>query len=270
MINCVIIDDEPLARDGIANYVGEVDFLHLVASCDNPVEGMKLLDQQQVDLIFLDIQTPIMNGIDFLKIMQNPPMVIVTTAFPSYALEGFQLNVLDYLLKPITFDRFFQAANKAKDYYQLVARAGHAGVGRNAYSAAADVTEGTSGKTGPSGLDTAAAHAGPAEDYFFIKCANKYEKIHFDDILYIQGMQNYVVIYTSKGKYLTLLYLKNLEQNLSDRSFIRVHKSYIVSIGKIEAIDGNEIAIQSHRIPISRNYREEVIGQVVKNKLWVK
>jgi DNA-binding LytR/AlgR family response regulator len=118
--------------------------------------------------------------------------------------------------------------------------------------------------------DPAAASPGPAEDYFFIKCANKYEKIHFDDILYIQGMQNYVVIYTNKGKYLTLLYLKNLEQNLSERSFIRVHKSYIVSIDKIEAIDGNEITIQSHRIPISRNYREEVIGQVVKNKLWVK
>jgi two-component system LytT family response regulator len=264
MINCVIIDDEPLARDGIANYVGEVDFLHLIASCDNPVEGMKLLDRQQVDLIFLDIQTPIMNGIDFLKIMQNPPMVIVTTAFPSYALEGFQLNVLDYLLKPITFDRFFQAANKAKDYYHLVARAGHAGVTRNAYS-------GTTDPAGANpGTNATAAHAGHAEDYFFIKCANKYEKIHFDDILYIQGMQNYVVINTSKGKYLTLLYLKNLEQNLSDRSFIRVHKSYIVSIGKIEAIDGNEIAIQSHRIPISRNYREEVIGQVVKNKLWVK
>jgi two-component system LytT family response regulator len=229
--------------------VGEVDFLQLTASCENPVEGMKLLDRQQVDLIFLDIQTPIMNGIDFLKIMQNPPMVIVTTAFPSYALEGFQLNVLDYLLKPITFDRFFQAANKAKDYYQLVARAGHAGMVE---------------------ANPATAHSGPAEDYFFIKCANKYEKIHFDDILYIQGMQNYVVIYTNKGKYLTLLYLKNLEQNLSDRSFIRVHKSYIVSIGKIEAIDGNEISIQSHRIPISRNYREEVIGQVVKNKLWVK
>ena len=242
MINCVIIDDEPLARDGLANYVGEVDFLHLTDTCENPVELMKVLAKSPVDLIFLDIQTPIMNGIDFLKIVQNPPMVIVTTAFPSYALEGFQLNVLDYLLKPITFDRFFQAANKARDYYQLVNR------------------------TDPA----AAGNAGPGEDYFFIKCANKYEKIHFDDILYIQGMQNYVVIYTRKGKYLTLLYLKNLEENLNERSFIRVHKSYIVSIDKIEAIDGNEIAIESHRIPISRNYREEVISQVVKNKLWIK
>jgi two-component system LytT family response regulator len=185
---------------------------------------------------------PKMNGIDFLKIVQNPPMVIITTAFPSYALESFQLNVLDYLLKPITFDRFFKAANKAKDYFQLISKSSLPDLQKTDQDA----------------------------DYFFIKCDNKYEKIHFNDILYIQGMQNYVTICTLKGNYLTLLYLKNLEQNLDSKSFIRVHKSYIVSIDKIEAIDGNEIIIKSHRIPISRNYREHIIQQVVKNKLWIK
>ncbi|MBC7920860.1 MAG: response regulator transcription factor [Ferruginibacter sp.] len=242
MINCVIIDDEPLAREGLANYVREVDFLHLTGTGENPLELITLLDQQPTDLIFLDIQMPKMNGIDFLKIVQNPPLVIITTAFPSYALEGFQLNVLDYLLKPITFDRFFKAVNKAKDYYRLIKESVQPGI----------------------------HGVGQGDDYFFIRCENKYEKIHLSNILYIQGMQNYVTIYTQKGKYLTLLNLKNLEQSLCNKQFIRVHKSYLVSIDKIEAIEGNEIMIRSHRIPIGRNYREQVINQVVKNKLWAK
>jgi DNA-binding LytR/AlgR family response regulator len=251
MINCVIIDDEPLAREGMASYVKEVDFLHLVASCEDPVELMKLLDRHPVDLVFLDIQTPKMNGIEFLKIIQRPPMVIITTAFPTYALEGFQLNALDYLLKPITFDRFFKAVNKAKDYHQLLNRAVTADVGET-------------GAVAASGGD------GRTEDHFFIKCGSKYEKIHFADILYVQGTQNYVTIYTKKGKYLTLLYLKNLEENLDSRSFIRVHKSYIVSIDQIESIEANEILIGTHRVPISRNYRDQVIERVVSSKLWDK
>jgi two-component system LytT family response regulator len=230
MMNCVIIDDEPLAREGLASYVREVDFLNLTGTCENPLELIKLLDHQAIELIFLDIQMPKMNGIDFLKIMQKPPMVIITTAYPSYALEGFQLNVLDYLLKPITFDRFFKSANKAKDYH---------------------ITE-------------------TDENYFFIKCGNKYEKIYFDEILYVEGMQNYVTIFTTKGKYITLLNLKSLEQNLDSKLFIRVHKSYIVSTNKIDGIEGNDIFIGQHRIPISRNYREKVIQQVVANKLWDK
>ena len=242
MINCVIIDDEPLAREGLANYVREVDFLHLVGTCENPLELIQLLDQQPVDLIFLDIQMPKMNGIDFLKIVQNLPMVIITTAFPSFALESFQLNVLDYLLKPITFDRFMKSASKARDYHRLVTKA-----------------------TSPD-----SSHIEPGDDYFFIKCSSKYEKILIEDILYIEGLQNYVTIYTLKGKYVTMLYLKNLEQNLDSKSFIRVHKSYIVAINKIDGIEGNEIFIRTQRIPISRNYREQVINQVVKDKLWIK
>lgn len=240
MINCIIIDDEPLAREGLASYVREVDFLHLTATCENPVELIKLLDQHKIDLVFLDIQMPKMNGIDFLKIVQNPPMVVITSAYPSYALESFHLNVLDYLLKPITFDRFFKSAHKAKDYHRLLTNAASPNLQKDEQ-------------------DTA--------DYFFIKCGNKYEKIYFDDILYVQGMQNYVTIFTSKGKHLTLLNLKSLEQSLDSRYFIRVHKSYMVSISKIDGIEGNEIFIQSHRIPISRNHREQVISQVVESKL---
>ncbi len=239
MINCIIVDDEPLAREGLMNYVREVNFLQLSATCENPVELTALLGQQSVDLLFLDIQMPKMNGIEFLKMTPSPPMVIITTAYPSFALEGFQLNVLDYLLKPVTFERFFRSVSKAKDYFDLKSR-------------------------------PAAGGPQPAEKYFFIKCGSKFEKIHFDEILYVEGSQNYVTIHTVRGKYMTLLYLKNLEEQLDPAAFIRVHKSYIVACSKIDGIDGSDIFIRTNRIPLSRNYREKVIGQVVANKLWIK
>ena len=242
-LNCVIIDDEPLARECIANYVGEVDFLRLVGTGNNPMDLIQLLEKFSPDLIFLDIQMPVMNGIDFLKTAQRLPMVIITTAYPTYALEGFQLDVMDYLVKPIVFSRFFMAINKAKDYHQLLNRP--AVVQDDIVSTA-------------------------VVDYFFVKCGQKYERIYFRDILYIEALQNYVTIFTLKGKYITLLPLKNVEQNLSNQSFIRVHKSFIVSISKIEAIENNEIILQSARIPISRNYRDHVIEHVVNDKLWRK
>ena len=240
MLSCVIVDDEPLAREGLSNYVREVDFLQLTANCENPLELLKLLDHTPADLIFLDIQMPKMSGLDFLKIMQNPPMVVITTAFPSYALEGFQLDVLDYLLKPITFERFFKAARKAKDYHRLLMKPDTENLNK----------------------------VEKQEEYFFIKCGSKYEKIPLENILYVEGMQNYVNIYTLKGKYVTMLSLKNLEEKLAEQAFIRVHKSYIVAVSKIDGIEGNEIFIQTSKIPISRNYREKVIGQVITKRLW--
>ncbi len=250
MINCVIIDDEPLAREGIADYVREMDFLNLIATGENPLELSRLMDKQPVDLLFLDIQMPKMNGIEYLRVAQRPPMVILTTAFPSYALEGFQLNVLDYLLKPITFDRFFQSANKARNYFQLL--------NRPSDPAAAAVRE------------EGASKENEKPDYFFIKCGSKYEKIFFADILYAQGTQNYVTLYTTKGKYMTLLYLKDLEEKLDSSAFIRIHKSYIVAIDKIDSVEGNELSIRTHRVPMSRNYRETVMARVVVSKLWDK
>jgi len=239
MINCVTIDDEPLARECIANYVREIDFLQLVGSGNNPIALNEILEQKQVDLIFLDIQMPIMNGIDYLKLTPTKPMVILTTAFPSYALEGYQLEVVDYLLKPITFNRFFQAVNKAK---------------KNHYAQQ------------PTSIQTTKEQGAS----FFIKCNHKYEKLYFEEILFVQAMQNYVTIYTTKGKYMTLLYLKNVAQNLDDQQFIRVHKSYLVAIDKIETIEDNELIIQNFRIPISRNYKETVLKKILKGRLWKK
>jgi DNA-binding LytR/AlgR family response regulator len=238
-LKCLVVDDEPLARECITNYIKEVDFLELAGTCNNPVELAATVGKQEVELIFLDIQMPVINGIDFLKMTPKLPIVIITTAYPSYALEGFQLDVLDYLVKPITFNRFFKAVTKARDYQQLIRKAGIKG-------------------------------SQPEADYFFIKCDYKYEKIYFSDILYIEAMQNYVTIHTQKGKYMTLLYLKNIEEKLDKQSFVRVHKSYLVSISRIESIENNEIAVGSFRIPISRNYRDEVIDRVVNKRLWKK
>src|SRR5687767_3671169 len=160
-LTCVIIDDEPLARECIENYVAEVDFLKLVGTGNNPMDLAQLLATHSPDLIFLDIQMPVMNGIDFLKATPRLPMVIITTAYPSYALEGFQLDVMDYLVKPIVFNRFLMAVNKAKDYHQLVSKS----------------------------VDQPSL---PSTDYFFVKCGHKFERIYFNDLIYIEALQNYV------------------------------------------------------------------------------
>ncbi|MDW7691463.1 LytTR family DNA-binding domain-containing protein [Flammeovirgaceae bacterium SG7u.111] len=241
MIRCVVIDDEPLARECIIDYVQKVDFLELAGTGNNPIELTKLLEETDVDLVFLDIQMPLMNGIEYLKVTKKPPMVIITTAYPSYALEGFQLDVLDYLVKPITFNRFFKGAAKAKEYYQLLCN-----------SLATEA---------PSELQ---------DSYFFVKCDYKFEKIFFKDIKYIEGMQNYVVIYTEMGKYVTLLNMKTIEENLKGQPFVRVHKSYIASILKVQCIENNELLMDGARVPISRNYRDDVLQKVLGGKLWKK
>jgi len=244
-LRSLIIDDEPLARECLVNYSREIDFLEVVGTGNNPVELTRLLDEHEVDLLFLDIQMPIMNGMEFLRLAKAPPLVVITTAFPSYALESFQLDVLDYLLKPITFNRFYQAVTKAKDIHQLRS-------------------------SSPSTAPAAAPESTPELDHFFVKCEHKYEKIYFVDILFIQALQNYVTIHTTNGKYLTLLYLKNVSDYLKGQPFLRVHKSFIVAIPKIDTVDHHELLIGAHRIPISRNFREEVMRLVVADKLWKK
>jgi len=238
MIKCVIIDDEPLAREGLSNYIAEIDFLDIVGQGSNPLELQKIMSEKEVDLIFLDIQMPKINGIDFIKMNPNLPMVIITTAYPSYALEGYDLDVVDYLLKPITFNRFFKATSKAKDLFLLQKD--------NVISNDND----------------------SSKDYFFLKCDSKYEKICFHDILFVQALQNYVVIQTINNKYMSLMPLKSVEQNLDNSRFLKVHKSYIVSIDKIDNFESHELSIGTHSIPISRNFRAKVKDRILGNKLW--
>lgn len=233
-INCIIIDDEPLARKGLKEYIAEIDFLHLLAEFDSPMKASELLSKGEVQLIFLDIQMPKITGLEFIKSINNAPPVVFTTAYSNYALEGYEVNAMDYLVKPISFDRFLKAVIKAKEYYEVREKN------------AADITGGA--------------------DYFFIKADNKLVKILLDDVLFAEGLQNYVCIHTKDKKYITWLTFKALEDYLPFDRFIKVHKSYILSASKVDSINGNEIQIGSHHLPISRNMKEEVLERLLKGK----
>jgi len=234
-ISCIIIDDEPLARKGLKEYITDIDFLHLAGEFDNPLKATELLSRGEVQLIFLDIQMPKITGIDFLKTLPNAPPVIFTTAYPQYALDGFELNALDYLVKPISFDRFVKAVLKAKEYYEIREK---------------------------NKADTPASSAG----YFFIKADNKLVKLFFDDILFAEALQNYVVIHTRDKKYITYLTFKSVEEYLPVDRFIKTHKSFIIAAEKTDSIEGNNIRIGTHDIPISRNLKEEVMERLLKGK----
>ncbi len=232
-INCIVIDDEPLARKGLKEYIADVDFLELVGEFDNPLKAAEPISKGEVQLLFLDIQMPRITGLDFFRTLQNPPPVIFTTAYPQYALEGFEVNALDYLVKPISFSRFLTAALKAKEYYEIREK-------------------NTGSETG--------------SDFFFIKADNKLVKIVFDELLYVEALQNYVTIHTATKKYMTYLTFKAVEDYLPADKFLKVHKSYIVAASKIDSIEGNDIRIGQQHIPISRNQKEEVMEKLLKNR----
>ena len=233
ILRCLIIDDEPIARKGLEEYVGEVEFLTLVGQCENPVQATAYLDRG-VDLIFLDIHMPKLSGIEFIKTLKDPPMIIFTTAYSEHALEGYTLDVIDYLLKPISFDRFLKAVNKAHDFLALQRR----GQKENQV------------------------------DYFFIKCDSKFEKVFYREILYLESMQNYVVLYTLERKLITYMTLSGLEALLPKEQFIKVHKSYVVSIAQIRALEGNEVLVRGTKIPISRNLKDEVVKRILGDNLF--
>jgi len=222
-IRCIIVDDEPLAREGMELLVKEAGFLDLRATCSNAIEANRVLAEQEIDLIFLDIQMPRIRGIDFLKSLAVRPLVIITTAYPHYALEGYELNVLDYLLKPITLERFLKAVNRARE-------------------------------------------AILPENYFFIKTSNGYEKILHQEILFIEANQNYSFIHTRRGKFITLTALGTIEEQLPPAKFLRVHKSYVVSVDQIQGLSGNEITIDKHRVPLSKNYRDALM-RIIDSRL---
>ena len=234
-LTCLIVDDEPVARKGLMEYVNEVEFLELVAQCENPVKAANYLNEQNIDLIFLDIHMPKLSGIDFLKSLRNPPLVIFTTAYSDYALEGYSLDVVDYLMKPITFERFLKSVQKAFEVFQMKRLASEHKV---------------------------------ASDYFFVKCESKYEKVNYAEVRYVESMQNYVIIHTPAKKLITYMTLSSLENQLPKDQFLKVHKSFIVSIAGIKAIDGNEILIGESRIPISRNLKDQVVGRILGNNLF--
>ena len=236
-LNCIVIDDEPLSRKGLKEYINDIDFLNLVGEYDNPLKATTDFKDRNVHLLFLDIQMPKISGIEFFKSLHHAPPVIFTTAFPQYALDGFDLNALDYLVKPISFDRFFKAALKAKEYYEVREK-----------------------------NQSEIARQNSNEKYFFIKADNKLIRIFFDEILFAEALQNYVTIHTTDRKYITYLTFKSIEEYLPAGEFIKCHKSFIVAASKVSSIEGNEIIIGNHHIPISRNAKEESLSKLLKGR----
>jgi DNA-binding LytR/AlgR family response regulator len=234
MISCIIIDDEPLARKGLKEYIADTDFLQLVGEYDNPLNAGDLIRKGEVQLLLLDIEMPKLTGLEFFRTLQQPPPVIFTTAYPQYALDGFEVNALDYLVKPISFERFFKAALKAKEYYEV--------------------------------REKNSAETSQAREYFFIKADNKLIKLRYDEILFAEALQNYVVIHTSERKYITYLTFRAIEDYLPPNEFLKTHKSYLVSASRIDSIEGNNIRIGQHDIPISRNLKDEVMEKLLKGK----
>ena len=233
LIKCLVIDDKPLAIDILADYTGKIPFLELAATTTNPVEGLNIIRNQNIDLIFLDIQMPELNGLQFIKIAGKQCKFILTTAYTEYALDGYEHDVIDYLLKPIAFDRFYRATEKALQAFTPPA------TGEVVSRAATD---------NPQQLNMAA--------YLFIKTEHRIQRVNLDDILYIEGLQNYISIQTTTERVLSLQTLKRIEEQLPVNDFVRVHKSFIVALKHITYIERSRIAIGETIIPVGDNYRE--------------
>jgi DNA-binding LytR/AlgR family response regulator len=234
-LKCIIVDDEPIARKVLSEFIDDIDYLSCVGQAENPLKAMSLLRGNDIDIIFLDIDMPKISGIDFLKSGGVHASVIMTTAYADHAVDAYGLDVLDYLVKPIAFDRFLKACNKARE----------------------KTTRGT--LTSP-GVATGA-------DHFFIKCDNRLEKVFYNDLLYAEAMMNYVMLHTVAGNMIVYMTIKGLEEQLPADIFMKVHKSFIVNVHRIQRIEGNVLTIGEHQIAISQQLREQVISGIVKDKV---
>jgi len=232
-LKCIIVDDEPVARKLLEEYILDVDFLELKGKAENPLKASSLLQSNEINLMFLDINMPKLSGIEFLRTSHALPLTIMTTAYAEYAVEGFEFDVLDYLVKPFSFERFFKAVNKAKDYYVL--------------------------KTRP-------PESSP-HNYFFVKCDGKIEKLFYDQLLYIEAMLNYVILHTESRKMIVYLTVKSIAEQLPADKFLKIHKSYIVNTSKIKNIEGNEINLGSAKVTISQSLQDSVMKEILKGKM---
>ncbi|MEO7049462.1 MAG: response regulator transcription factor [Ferruginibacter sp.] len=227
--NCLIVEDEPLAAEILEDYINQVPYLNLIAKCNDAIYALELLQQEKIDLIFLDINLPKLKGLDFIKILKDPIRIIITSAYPDYALQGFELNVIDYLLKPIEFNRFLKAVNKIKhtpenEKLQIV------------------------------------SNASTERAYLFFNVSKKKVKIFLDEILYIESLKEYVKVITKDKTILTKFQLGEIEELFNKNNFLRVHRSFIISKNKIDAFSATDIEINGKQIPIGRSYKELVIA----------
>jgi len=233
--NCIVIDDEPLACKGMVEYVSEVDSLNMIAAVNSPAEAIKYLPD--TDLMYLDINMPKISGIDFLQQVKNPPLTIITTAYQQYALQSYELDVVDYLLKPISFPRFLKATSKAIDYLQLLNR------------------------------ENEENKPDQADDFFFVKSNGILEKIFLSEIQAIESLSNYITIHCTEKKIIAYLTLKQIKEYLPLTMFIQVHKSYIVAVNKIDKIDRDSIIMNNLIIPVGLNFKDVIFQQILNGKL---
>ena len=231
----MIVDDEPSARKLLKEFTSNIHFLELVAVSENPIKANALLQSQHVDIMFLDVNMPKMTGIQFLKTLESPPVSIITSAYSEYALEGFDLNVMDYLVKPFSFERFMKACDKANEYLMLL----HKKESQNA------------------------THA----NYFFVKCNGRIEKITFDELILIEAKQNYIELHTTTRKLLVYLTLKGISEKLPPDQFLKIHKSSIINMDKIRNIEGNVVNMGSVDVTISQNLYDRTIRTILKDRL---
>jgi two-component system LytT family response regulator len=234
MIRCLVVDDEPLALNILEDYISKIPFLELVKATTNPIEALTLVQDGHIDLVFLDVQMPELTGIQFLKIANGKTKVILTTAYPQYALEGYELDVVDYLLKPIAFDRFYKAAQKAQGIIKPVAGQ-PAEVAQHVQQQPQDFMS----------------------DFIFVKSEHKIQKVYLHQILFIEGLKDYISIFTTNERIITLQNMKKMEDTLPEKHFVRVHKSYIVALNKIDSIERSRIRIGDKIIPVGDTYRDD-------------
>ena len=231
-LKCIIVDDEPIARKIIREFLSQLDYLALAGEFENALKAESFLNQEQIDIVFLDIEMPKLSGVDWLKKTTVKPLVILTTAFPKYALEGYELDIIDYLLKPISYNRFLKAVQKAKDFIQI--------------------------KDTGTQSDTAS--------WLFVRSDKRIEKIEIEKIQYIESTGNYIHIHSSEKTVMAYLTLKGIESRLPANSFIKIHQSVIVNFPKIEAIEGNLVKVYNKQLPIGRSYRDAFM-KVVEERL---
>ena len=237
-MTCIVVDDEPLARQGMEMNIAQISSLQLLGSFSNALAASDFLRKEEVDLMFLDINMPELNGLDFLKSLRDAPLVIFTTAYPQYALESYELDAIDYLVKPIRIERFLKSVNKADNHLRLLKQEGN----NNQVEKIED-------------------------DFVYIKSDRKFFKIFFKDILYIEGLKDYVIIYTADNKIITSMNVKTIAAQLPASIFARVSKSYIVNIRHITAFDNELIYIQHHEIPLGQSFKDDFLKQYIDGKV---
>jgi len=264
MIRCLIVDDEPLALDILENYIQRVPSLSLVRRCSNALEAYDFLQQESVDLMFLDIHMPELTGIDFLKALTRRPLVVFTTAYSNYALDGFNLDITDYLLKPIAFDRFLKAVDKAAQLLMPIPSS-PAPAPAPAVESPPAVGENKTPGTAPSSTENSNSPGG--EDHFFAKVDGKMIKVRLDDIRIIEGMKDYVQIHLADQRLVIHQTMKGMEKALPSERFLRIHRSYIVALAHIEAVHGNQVDVSGQSLPVGANHRDELLAYLQRHNL---